>query len=83
MKSIKLEGDMVFANPCAKQALKELDAKENIELDFKDVETIDSTGIDILIHIFSKLTENGKFLKITNARKEIKDLLELCSLPVE
>jgi len=50
-EKIQIFGDLVFIAPDSKQKIKEAMDKRFVELDFTDVENIDSTGIDLLIRL--------------------------------
>ena len=61
--------------------LKEMDdTLKFIELDLKDVELIDSTGISLLISIQNSLGKNEGKLKILNASKDISYMLNMMRL---
>jgi len=52
----------------------------DIELDFKNLSYIDSTGIGVLIGILKKLKKNEQSLVIKNARDNIKRLFSITGL---
>lgn len=52
----------------------------DIELDFKNLSYIDSTGIGVLIGVLKKLNKNEQSLIIKNARDNIKRLFNITGL---
>lgn len=51
-----------------------------IEIDLKDVEMIDSTGISLLISIQNSLNKNDGKLKISNASKDLTYMFNMMRL---
>ncbi|AKL93534.1 anti-sigma F factor antagonist [Clostridium aceticum] len=54
--------------------------KDTIEIDAKDLEYIDSTGLGVLIGVLKKLKEEDKNVIILNIKPSIKKLLHITGL---
>jgi len=78
---IKVEGDIIIdTSSYFKDRILEIvkDNKLDIELDLKNVEYIDSTGIGAMLVILKNLEKgNLKFFKIVNCSSKISDLIKL------
>jgi anti-anti-sigma factor len=79
-KKVKIEGNLVFMNPFAKQQIKESMDKKYIEIDMTNVESIDSSGIDLIVRLIHSSKKQNGCIKIIGTRPHIKDLLEVCGL---
>jgi anti-anti-sigma regulatory factor len=80
MSDYKVNGDLASFEECnifSKEALNLIALKDEIEIDFKLVHRISSTGVGRIYTIEEKLKEAGKKLKIINMRKEVKNVLKI------
>lgn len=80
---IELEGEIdVYTAGQLKNVFTDImeDKKENIKIDAKELEYIDSTGLGILIGALKKLEEEDKNITISNIRPNIKKLLNITGL---
>ena len=80
---IEVIGDMDLYNT---QELKDVVAKmiqkniRNFVVDLAKVDYIDSSGIGVLIHIYSSIKKSGRLLKISNIHGLVEKVIKLTKL---
>lgn len=79
-KQVKLQGNLVFSAPLAKQELKDASGTRHVQLDLSDVEYIDSTGINMILELHKKLEAKDGSLRLVGVQKGIADTFRLASL---
>jgi anti-anti-sigma factor len=80
MKTLKIEGSLLFMNPFAKQQLREASESEKIILDLSEVEEIDSSGIDLLSKTILSIKRKNGFVRIEGAKHNVRELIEICGI---
>jgi anti-anti-sigma factor len=80
MKTLKIEGSLLFMNPLAKQQLREASESEKIILDLSGVEEIDSSGIDLLSKTILSIKRKNGFVRIEGAKPSVRELIEICGI---
>jgi anti-anti-sigma factor len=66
--------------PTAKQQIKDALGNKYVELDMSDVESIDSSGIDILMMLVSSVREKKGTVRIIGTRPYVREVMEICGL---
>ena len=80
-KKVKIEGDLVFTAPSARQQIKEASSESKfVELDFHDVDLMDSVGISMIVKLYKELKRKGGELRIVNVRKHLWELFDICGI---
>lgn len=74
---LDIEGTEVMENELTPKLVE----CQKVELNFKDVEFVDSTGMGLLINLVQMLTEQGVIISISNVRIEIMEVFDLLQLP--
>ena len=72
-----------YLNDLMNQSYSVLDKYEDYEeviIDMQKVKYIDSTGITFLIGLYKNLVRKNKKMRVTGARKEIRDLFNIVNL---
>ena len=79
---LRLDHDLVASKvPEIKEQLKELvAADQQIAVDLKDVQMVDSTGIGLLMAAHNSLQKKMRSLEILNASAEIRKLFQTMRL---
>lgn len=82
LQNIKLIGDLdVYSEDEFKSFIdEEIDPNKDITIDLKDLEYLDSTGLGMFMNIYKMVNENGKDIKIINAKDNIKKLFKITDL---
>lgn len=60
--------------------LDQYDVYEEVVIDMQKVNYIDSTGITFLIGLYKNLVRKNKKMRVTGARKEIRELFNIVNL---
>jgi anti-anti-sigma factor len=79
-KQVKLEGNLIFSAPLAKQKIKESIDNHFVELDLSSVDTIDSTGITLILDLAKSLKEKKGALRLIEVKKHIADTLKMSGM---
>ncbi len=77
---IKLEGDLIFSAPWAKQKIREAAQQQDVELDLEGVDYIDSVGVGLVLDLVQKLREKGGTLQLVNAKKTVAETLNAAGI---
>jgi anti-anti-sigma factor len=77
---VKLEGNLIFSAPLAKQKLKEAVSKQFVELDFSNVDFVDSIGINMILDLAKNLKQKHGGLKLIGVKPNIVDTLKTASV---
>jgi len=82
IQTVKLVGDLdVYSEEDFKEFIEEkIDANKDLVFDLKDLDYLDSTGLGMFMLIYNKQKENGKSVKIINAKENIKKLFKITDL---
>jgi len=81
-KKVKLEGSLVFSAPDSKQKIRDAIKGKNVALDFSGVESMDSSGVDVICELRTALRRKGGSLRLYGANPQIRELLEICGFTV-
>lgn len=77
---IKIDGDLVFSAPQAKQKIREAALEKNVELDFDGVEYIDSVGVGLVLDLVQKQKEKSGTVKLINVKKTVAETLQTAGI---
>ena len=82
LQTIKLIGDLdVYSEDDFKTFIdEEIDPNKDITIDLKDLEYLDSTGLGMFMNIYKMVNDNGKDIKIINAKDNIQKLFKITDL---
>lgn len=82
IQTVKLTGDLdVYSEEDFKEFIEEkIDVNKDLVFDLKDLDYLDSTGLGMFMLIYNKQKENGKSVKIINAKENIKKLFKITDL---
>ena len=82
LQTIKLIGDLdVYSEDEFKSFIdEEIDPNKDITIDLKDLEYLDSTGLGMFMNIYKMVNDNGKDIKIINAKDNIQKLFKITDL---
>ena len=82
LQTIKLIGDLdVYSEDDFKTFIdEEVDPNKDITIDLKDLEYLDSTGLGMFMNIYKMVNDNGKDIKIINAKDNIQKLFKITDL---
>lgn len=82
IQTVKLVGDLdVYSEEDFKEFIEEkIDVNKDLVFDLKDLDYLDSTGLGMFMLIYNKQKENGKSVKIINAKENIKKLFKITDL---
>lgn len=82
IQTVKLVGDLdVYSEEDFKEFIEEkIDVNKDLIFDLKDLDYLDSTGLGMFMLIYNKQKENGKSVKIINAKENIKKLFKITDL---
>jgi len=82
LQTINLIGDLdVYSEDDFKTFIdEEIDPNKNITIDLKDLDYIDSTGLGMFMNIYKMVNDNGKDIKIINAKDNIQKLFKITDL---
>ncbi|BEP27676.1 STAS domain-containing protein [Helicovermis profundi] len=81
--SIDLEGDVDIntSNKLKEEINSLLDEREaNVELNFKELSYIDSTGLGVLISILKRVKKNENKIVVKNSKKNVFKLFKITGL---
>lgn len=69
-------------DPLSRQHIKKLmnSNEKYVELDMGAIESMDSTGIDMIAKLATALKKRGGKLKVIGVKKHIYDVMEICSM---
>ena len=74
---LDIEGTEIMEN----ELTPKLTQYPKVEINFKDVAFVDSTGMGLLINLVQLLTEQNIDVTISNVRTEIMEVFDLLQLP--
>lgn len=74
---LDIEGTEIMEN----ELTPKLTECQKVELNFKEVAFVDSTGMGLLINLVQMLTEQEVIVAISNVRSEIMEVFDLLQLP--
>jgi len=78
---LKGELDLACANNLKEELYKAVEEKfADVVIDMTDLEYIDSTGIGVLVGLMKKLRTDGKDIKISNAKDNVKRIFKITGL---
>lgn len=82
IQTIKLIGDLdVYSEDEFKSFIdEEIDPNKDIRIDLKELDYLDSTGLGMFMNIYKMVNENGKEIKIINAKDNIQKLFKITDL---
>ncbi|MDU5230610.1 MAG: STAS domain-containing protein [Anaerococcus sp.] len=82
LQTINLIGDLdVYSEDDFKTFIdEEIDPNKDITIDLKDLEYLDSTGLGMFMNIYKMVNDNGKDIKIINAKDNIQKLFKITDL---
>ena len=82
LQTINLIGDLdVYSEDDFKTFIdEEIDPNKYITIDLKDLEYLDSTGLGMFMNIYKMVNDNGKDIKIINAKDNIQKLFKITDL---
>lgn len=82
IQTVKLVGDLdVYSEEDFKEFIEEkIDVNKDLVFDLKNLDYLDSTGLGMFMLIYNKQKENGKSVKIINAKENIKKLFKITDL---
>lgn len=82
LQTINLIGDLdVYSEDDFKTFIdEEIDPNKYITIDLKDLEYLDSTGLGMFMNIYKMVNDNGKDIKIINAKDNIQNLFKITDL---
>ena len=73
--------DLACANNLKEELYKAVEEKfADVVIDMTDLEYIDSTGIGVLVGLMKKLRTDGKDIKISNAKDNVKRIFKITGL---
>ena len=79
--ALKGELDLACANNLKEELYKAVEEKfADVVIDMTDLEYIDSTGIGVLVGLMKKLRTDGKDIKISNAKDNVKRIFKITGL---
>lgn len=82
IQTIKLIGDLdVYSEDEFKSFIdEEIDPNKDVRIDLKGLDYLDSTGLGMFMNIYKMVNENGKEIKIINAKDNIQKLFKITDL---
>lgn len=82
IQTIKLIGDLdVYSEDEFKSFIdEEVDPNKDVRIDLKELDYLDSTGLGMFMNIYKMVNENGKEIKIINAKDNIQKLFKITDL---
>lgn len=79
--ALKGELDLACANNLKEELYKAVEEKfADVVIDMTDLEYIDSTGMGVLVGLMKKLRTDGKDIKISNAKDNVKRIFKITGL---
>ena len=81
---ITLRGDVdVYSAPLLRQKIVDLvdEGELNLVIDFAQVESVDSTGVGVLLDGMQRVKERGGGVDLVAGRDRIRQILDLTGLP--
>ena len=82
IQTIKLIGDLdVYSEDEFKSFIdEEIDPNKDVRIDLKELDYLDSTGLGMFMNIYKMVNDNGKEIKIINAKDNIQKLFKITDL---
>ena len=82
IQTIKLIGDLdVYSEDEFKSFIDEkIDPNKDVTIDLNELDYLDSTGLGMFMNIYKMVNENGKEIKIINAKDNIQKLFKITDL---
>lgn len=82
IQTIKLIGDLdVYSEDEFKSFIDEqINPNKDVRIDLKELDYLDSTGLGMFMNIYKMVNENGKEIKIINAKDNIQKLFKITDL---
>ncbi|WP_394022352.1 STAS domain-containing protein [Anaerococcus martiniensis] len=82
IQTIKLIGDLdVYSEDEFKSFIdEEINPNKDVRIDLKELDYLDSTGLGMFMNIYKMVNENGKEIKIINAKDNIQKLFKITDL---
>ncbi|WP_416334764.1 STAS domain-containing protein [Anaerococcus sp. DFU013_CI05] len=82
IQTIKLIGDLdVYSEDEFKSFIDEkIDPNKDVTIDLNELDYLDSTGLGMFMNIYKMVNDNGKEIKIINAKDNIQKLFKITDL---
>lgn len=82
IQTINLKGDLdVYSEDDFKSFISEnLATDKDVIFDLKELDYLDSTGLGMFMNVYNDQKNNGKTVKITNAKENIYKLFKITDL---
>ena len=82
IQTIKLIGDLdVYSEDEFKSFIdEEINPNKDVRIDLKELDYLDSTGLGMFMNIYKMVNDNGKDIKIINAKDNIQKLFKITDL---
>lgn len=82
IQTVKLTGDLdVYSEEDFKAFIDEkIQTDKDVVFDLNDLDYLDSTGLGMFMIVYNTQKENGKSVKIINAKENIKKLFKITDL---
>lgn len=75
---ITITKTLIFMDQEVKDQLRKAMNETYVELDFSGIESIDSTGLDMILRMYRTVTSHGGRVKALNVSPTLKDLFDIC-----
>ena len=73
--------EMIFLDYGVRDQIRQAMQETYVELDFKNIEYIDSMGVDLIIRLCKEVVERNRgHVKALNMSPTIKDILDICGI---
>lgn len=82
IQTVKLTGDLdVYSEEDFKSFIDEkIKTDKDVVFDLNDLDYLDSTGLGMFMIVYNMQKENGKSVKVINAKENIKKLFKITDL---
>lgn len=82
IQTVKLTGDLdVYSEEDFKSFIDEkIQTYKDVVFDLNDLDYLDSTGLGMFMIVYNMQKENGKSVKVINAKENIKKLFKITDL---
>lgn len=82
IQTVKLTGDLdVYSEEDFKSFIDEkIQTDKDVVFDLNDLDYLDSTGLGMFMIVYNMQKENGKSVKVINAKENIKKLFKITDL---
>ena len=82
IQTVKLTGDLdVYSEEDFKSFIDEkIQTDKDVVFDLNDLDYLDSTGLGMFMIVYNMQKENGKSVKVINAKENIKKLFKITEL---